>query len=77
MKETQAAIIETSKYPVRFFHHDFSHILKIILSIDFVEKKGYTTYFCSAIIRNTVYSRVSSTGFLKSDLDVKLKTDEF
>ena len=41
MKETQAAIIETSKYPVRFFHHDFSHILKIILSTDFVEKKGY------------------------------------
>ena len=39
MKETQAAIIETSKYPVRFFHHDFSHIENYFLSIDFVEKK--------------------------------------
>ena len=44
MKETQAAIIETSKYPVRFFHHDFSHILKIILSIDFIEKKVILTF---------------------------------
>ena len=44
MKETQAAIIETSKYPVRFFHHDFSHILKIILSTDFVEKKVILTF---------------------------------
>ena len=44
MKETQAAIIETSKYPVRFFHHDFSYILKIIFSIDFVEKKFILTF---------------------------------
>ena len=76
MKETQAAIIETSKYPVRFFHHDFSHI-ENYFEYWFCRKKGYTTYFCSAIIRNTVYSRVSSTGFLESDLDAKLKTDEF
>ena len=57
MKETQAAIIETSKYPVRFFHHDFSHILKIILSTDFVEKKVIVLTFAQLLLGiNTVNS---------------------